>query len=96
MAGSNLRPQAAEKESGKMNRIVKTITLTPWALLCIQGALRRDAKAQRALGDKAKEKPNGALEIAHDNECLASLLQGLDVGSIASVELVVHGKKAGA
>ena len=51
-----------------MARIVKAITLTPWALTCILGALHRDARQYRDASEKSKgDGKLAAIENAREN-----------------------------
>lgn len=72
-------------------RLVKKLTLTPWALLCLQGALRRDAAAHRKLLDEPGKKDADAIaQIAKDDERLSCLLMGIDDPDMESVDIIVR------
>lgn len=73
-----------------MARIVKSITLTPWALTCILGALHRDARQYRDASEKAKgDGKVTAIQCASDAEQIESLLIGLSSPSLESFTLTV-------
>lgn len=73
-----------------MPRIVKSITLTPWALTCILGALHRDARQYRDASEKAKgDGKVTAIQCASDAEHIASLLMGISSPSLESVTITV-------
>lgn len=75
-----------------MPRIVKSITLTPWALTCILGALHRDARQYRDASEKAKgDGKLAAIQCASDAEHIASLLMGISSQSLESVTITISG-----
>lgn len=75
-------------------RLVKKLTLAPWAMLCLQGALRRDAAAHRKLLDEPGEKNVGAIaQIAKDDERLSCLLMGIEDQDVESVDIIVRCKE---
>lgn len=75
-------------------RLVKKLTLKPWAMVCLGGALRRDAAAHRKLLDEPGEKNVGAIaQIAKDDERLSCLLMGIEDQDAESVEIIVRCKE---
>lgn len=74
-----------------MARIVNSITLTPWALTCILGALHRDASRYREESDKVKGDGKAAnIQCASDAEHIASMLMGVSSPSLESVTITVE------
>lgn len=77
-----------------MARIVKSITLTPWALKFILGALQRDAERSR----DSMEGEKGAVRIAamncvSDAEHIASMFMGIVSPILDSVTITVSEKE---
>ena len=75
-----------------MARIVKSITLTPWALTFILGALHRNARQWQYRDACEKAKGDGeltAIQCASDAEHIASLLMGISSPSLESVTITV-------
>lgn len=74
-----------------MGRIVNSITLTPWALTCILGALHRDARQYREASEKAKGDGKVTdIQCANDAEHIASMLMGISSPSLESVTITVE------
>lgn len=72
-------------------RLVKKLTLTPWAMVCLEGALRRDAAAHRKLLDEPGKKDVGAIaQIAKDDERLSCLLMGIEDQDAEYVDIIVR------
>jgi hypothetical protein len=74
-------------------RLVKKLTLMPWAMVCLQGALRRDAAAHRKLLDEPVGKDVSAIaQIAKDDERLSCLIMGIEDQDAESVDIIVRCK----
>ena len=85
--GHSLEQKLKEKP---MARIVKSITLTPWALTCILGALHRDARQYLDASEKSKgDGELTAIQCASDAEHIASMLTGISSPSLESFTITV-------
>lgn len=59
-------------------RLVTCANLTPWAVMCIVGALRRDSEARSKQAAEDGDKTGALKQIADDELALSRLISALD------------------